>query len=696
MTVARQAPISQTRNIGIMAHIDAGKTTTTERILFYSGRSYKMGEVHDGNTVMDWMEQEQERGITITAAATTCRWNGHIINLIDTPGHVDFTIEVERSLRVLDGAITLLDGVAGVEPQTETVWRQADKYRVPRLLFVNKLDRIGADFDRCVDMVRERLGATPLVLQRPIGREDKFVGVIDLIENSALVWGEGVGEGFETLPVPAELIDEVEMHREMLLDAASRFDDRILEAMLEGRAVEASLLREAVRFATLSMQAVPVLCGASFKNKGVQPLLDAVVSFLPSPSDVPPVAGHNVKGVEVLETMTEREASDAAPFSALVFKIMSDPYVGQLTYLRVYSGTVTTGSAVLNATKGKRERVARLLRMHANQREDIETAFAGEIVATVGMKTVVTGDTLCDEKHPLVLERIEFPEPVISIAIEPKTKADQEKLQASLQKLMLEDPSFRVSQSEETGQTLIAGMGELHLEIITDRLLREFRVEANIGKPQVAYRETILGEASGEGRFIRQVGAKGQYGHVVLKVAPGARGTGLAFRNVSSFEEVPQQFVSAVAQGVEGAYQSGALAGYPMVDVAVELVGGSFNESDSTELAYKIAGSMAFREASGRAHPVLLEPVMAVEVVVPEEFVGDVIGDLNSRRGEIRNVGTRSLFQVVEAQVPLVKMFGYSTDLRSSTQGRATYTMQFSHFSPVADGPSQGSRSHGG
>ena len=694
--MARQAPIGLTRNIGIMAHIDAGKTTTTERILFYTGRSYKMGEVHDGNTVMDWMEQEQERGITITAAATTCRWDGHTINLIDTPGHVDFTIEVERSLRVLDGAITLLDGVAGVEPQTETVWRQADKYRVPRLLFVNKLDRIGADFDRCVDMVRERLGATPLVLQRPIGREDRFIGVLDLIENVALIWGEGVGESFTTEPIPEALQEEYDVHREMLLDAVSRFDDRVLEAMLEGQPVEADLLRAAIRNATIGLAAVPVLCGAAFKNKGIQPLLDAVVRYLPAPSDVPPVTGHLLKGTEVLEGTTDRPANDEAPFSALVFKIMSDPYVGQLTYLRVYSGTVSTGTAVLNATKGKRERVARLLRMHANQREDIDAAYAGEIVATVGLKTVVTGDTLCDEKHPLVLERIEFPEPVINIAIEPKTKADQEKLQAALQKLMLEDPSFRVTLSEETGQTLIAGMGELHLEIITDRLLREFRVEANVGKPQVAYRETILREATGEGRFVRQAGGKGQYGHVVLKVAPGSRGSGLAFSNSAPVTAIPPQFVASVSQGVEGAYQSGALAGYAMVDVAVELTGGSFSETDSSDLAFKIAGSMAFRDASGRAHPVLLEPVMAVEVVVPEEFVGDVIGDLNSRRGEIRNMGVRGIAQVVDAQVPLVKMFGYSTDLRSFTQGRATYSMQFSHFSPVSEGAGQASRAHGG
>jgi elongation factor G len=613
-------------------------------------------------------------------------WSGHVINIIDTPGHVDFTIEVERSLRVLDGAITLLDGVAGVEPQTETVWRQADKYRVPRLLFVNKLDRVGANFDHCVDRVRERLGANPLVLQRPIGAEDRFVGVIDLVEYKAIIWDEeSLGARFSVQDVPAELKDDAELHREMLLDTLSQHDDTVLELMVEGKPVSTEVLHAAIRRVTIALKAVPVFCGAAFKNKGIQPLLDGVVRYLPSPLDIPPVQGHALKGTEPLDTVITREARDDAPFAALVFKIMSDSYVGQLTFIRVYSGTLETGSTVWNAAKGKRERVGRLLRMHANQREDIQQCNAGEIVAVVGLKLVVTGDTLCDEKHPILLERIEFPEPVINIAIEPKTKADQEKLSASLQKLMVEDPSFRVSVSEETGQTLIAGMGELHLEIITDRLLREFRVEANVGKPQVAYRETIRRESKGEGKFIRQAGGKGQYGHAVLEVAPGARSSGLVFRNECPAESIPSQFIPSVQQGVESAYQGGVLAGYPMVDVEVTLVDGSFQEVDSTELAYKIAGGMAFREACNQADPVLLEPVMAVEVVVPEEFVGDVIGDLNGRRGEIRNMSLRTGFQVVDATVPLSRMFGYSTDLRSQTQGRGTYTMQFSHFAPVSE-----------
>ena len=693
--MAASAPIKMVRNIGIMAHIDAGKTTTTERILFYTGKSYKMGEVHDGNTVMDWMIQEQERGITITAAATTCSWDGYQVNIIDTPGHVDFTIEVERSLRVLDGAIALLDGVAGVEPQTETVWRQADKYNIPRLLFVNKLDRIGADFERCVAMVHERLGATPLVLQRPIGREDRFVGVIDLVESKAIIWDEDTrGARFDVTEIPAELRDEAVVHREILLDALSRFDDGLLESLVEGRSVSNELLHEIVRRATIQLLAVPVLCGAAFKNKGIQPLLDAVGRYLPSPADVPPVRGLTMVGQQVTQEFAERSARDSEPFSALVFKIMSDSYVGQLTYLRIYSGTLETGATVMNAGRGKRERVGRLLRMHANQREDIERCHAGDIVAAVGLKNVFTGDTLCDEKHQLLLERIEFPEPVINIAIEPKTKADQDKLSVSLQKLMVEDPSFRVTLSEETGQTLIAGMGELHLEIITDRLLREFRVEANVGKPQVAYRETIRNGAEGEGKFARQAGGKGQFGHCILSVSPGDRGSGFEFSNRASSDEVPGPFVSAVQQGSEAAYQGGVLAGYPMVDVRVELKGGSFIDGESTEVGYKVAATLAFREACGKASPVLLEPFMAVEVVVPEEFVGDVIGDLNSRRGEIRNMTLRGHNQVVEARVPLARMFGYSTDLRSATQGRGNYSMQFSHFSPVSDTPvDRGSRS---
>jgi elongation factor G len=694
----RTAPINLTRNIGIMAHIDAGKTTTTERILYYTGRSYKMGEVHDGNAVMDWMEQEQERGITITAAATTCQWAGHVVNIIDTPGHVDFTIEVERSLRVLDGAITLLDGVAGVEPQTETVWRQANKYRVPRLLFVNKLDRVGANYDRCIDSVRERLGMTPIVVQRPIGVEDKFEGVVDLVENKAIIWdNETLGAEFTVTEVPESYRDDADMHREMLLDTLSQHDDGLLETMIDGGEVTPEAIRRAIRGMTLSLAGVPVFCGAAFKNKGIQPLLDGVVQYLPSPSDVPPVEGHLLKGTEPLEELAARPARDDAPFAGLVFKIMTDPYVGQLSFLRVYSGTLQSGATVWNAARGKRERASRLLRMHANQREDIEQCFAGEIVAVVGLKNVATGDTLCDEKNPILLERIDFPEPVINIAIEPKTKADQEKLSASLQKLMVEDPSFRVHVSEETGQTLIAGMGELHLEIITDRLLREFKVEANVGKPQVAYRETIRRSGTGEGRFVRQAAGKSQFGHCVVEVRPGNRGTGLTFRSLRAAPELPSLFSAAAQQGIESAYQGGVLSGYPMVDVEVDLVGAEYVEGESTELGYKIAGVMAFRDAAGHADPVLLEPVMAVEVVVPDEFVGDVIGDLNGRRGEIRNMTLRNGAQVVDATVPLARMFGYSTDLRSGTQGRGTYTMQFSHFSPVSEpaGDRAGTR-HGG
>ena len=696
--MSRLAPISLTRNIGIMAHIDAGKTTTTERILYYTGRSYKMGEVHDGNAVMDWMEQEQERGITITAAATTCQWAGYVINIIDTPGHVDFTIEVERSLRVLDGAITLLDGVAGVEPQTETVWRQADKYRVPRLLFVNKLDRVGANFDLCVEMARERLATVPIVVQRPIGAEDKFVGVIDLVRNKAIIWNdEGLGTQFTTEEVPEELRDEADLHREMLLDLLSKHDDSILEAMLEGREVEIRQIEGAIRRMTLELAGVPVFCGSAFKNKGIQPLLDGVVQYLPSPSEIAPVQGHALKGTQVLEDLVTREAKDESPFAALVFKIMSDSFVGQLTFVRVYSWTLQAGGTVWNATKGKRERVGRLLRMHANQREDIERCYSGEIVALVGLKLVVTGDTLCDDREPLLLERIEFPEPVINVAIEPKTKADQEKLAASLQKLMVEDPSFRVSVSEETGQTLIAGMGELHLEIITDRLLRECKVEANVGKPQVAFRETILSQGRGDGRFVRQAGGKGQFGQCIVEVRPGARSTGLVFRNLAPIDRLQPAYANAAQQGIESAYQSGVLSGYPMVDVQVDLIDGTMDEADSTEVAYKIAGSMAFREACNTAEPVLLEPVMAVEVVVPEEFVGDVIGDLNSRRGEIKNMTLRNGRQVVDATVPLGRMFGYSTDLRSGTQGRGTYTMQFSHFSPVSESAAdRAGQRHGG
>jgi elongation factor G len=682
----RQVPIAMTRNIGIMAHIDAGKTTTTERVLYYTGRSYKMGEVHDGTAVMDWMEQEQERGITITSAATTCHWRDHVINIIDTPGHVDFTIEVERSLRVLDGAIAVLDSVAGVEPQTETVWRQADRYQVPRVVFANKMDRVGADFDRCVEMLGSRLGARPIVVQRPLGAEDTFRGVVDLIDRKAIVWeDEGLGASFLAEQVPAELEDEVEIHREALLEQLSAHDDGLLESLLEGREITAEQIRAVVRKLTLSLAGVPVLCGAAFRNKGIQPLLDAVIDYLPSPVDVPPIEGLKVKDRETTDEKVQRQAKDDGPFAALAFKIASDPYVGHLTYFRVYSGTLEAGQTVYNPLVGKRERIGRLLRMHANQREDIEVCYAGDIVAAVGLKNVRTGDTLCDERHPLVLERMQFPEPVINIAIEPKTKADEDRLNSSLGKLALEDPSFRVNTDADTGQTLIAGMGELHLEIIVDRLLREFNVGANVGKPQVAYRETVSNEAVGEGKFIRQTGGRGQYGHCWLRVRPGQRGSGFRFSSVLVGGVIPKEFVPAVQSGAEGAYQAGVLAGFPMVDVEVELYDGSYHDVDSSEMAFRVAGSLAFKEACGHANPILLEPVMEVEVVVPEEFVGDVIGDLNSRRGEIRDMTQRTGAQVITAIVPLSTMFGYATDLRSATQGRGTYTMHFAHYSPVPD-----------
>ncbi len=681
--MSRLVPIGMVRNIGIMAHIDAGKTTTTERVLYYTGRTHKIGEVHEGSAVMDWMEQEQERGITITSAATTCRWRSHVINLIDTPGHVDFTIEVERSLRVLDGAVTVLDGVAGVEPQTETVWRQADRYHVPRLVFVNKLDRIGADFDRCVEMVEQRLGATPLVLQRPIGHEASFAGVIDLVEMKQIIWEEeSLGARFEISDLPEALVEEAELHREVLLDALTAHDDELLEMVVEGQRPDANTVRRAVRALTLGAKGVPVLCGAAFKNKGIQPLLDAVVDYLPSPLDVPPVTGHAVKGQEVLEAMIERPADDDAPFAALAFKIAADPY-GDLTYFRVYSGTLKSGTALWSVGKERRLRLGRLLRMHANTREDIDACYAGDIVAAVGLKGVTTGDTLCAEDDRVLLERMDFPEPVIRIAIEPRTKADQDKLSDALGRLALEDPSFRVATDAETGQTLIAGMGELHLEIIVDRLLREFRVEANVGKPQVAYRETVGAEGAGEGKFIRQSGGKGQYGHCWLKVRPGEPGSGFSFSSAIKGGAIPAAFIPAVAAGAESGYQSGTLAGYPMIDVAVEVFDGSFHEVDSSELAFKVAGSMAFREACKNAVPTLLEPVMAVEVVVPEDFVGEVIGDVNSRRGDVTRVEARGHIHAVDADVPLASMFGYVGDLRSATQGRATYTMQFARYAPV-------------
>ena len=676
--MARETPIEDVRNIGIMAHIDAGKTTTTERVLYYTGINYKIGEVHEGTATMDWMVQEQERGITITSAATTCFWRDHRINIIDTPGHVDFTIEVERSLRVLDGAVAVFCAVGGVEPQSETVWRQADKYRVPRIAFVNKMDRVGADFERVVGEIRDKLKAKPLVLQLPIGAEEKFTGVIDLVENRALIWDEDrLGANYRVEEIPADLKESARAWREKMIETLADHDERIMEMFLEGKEEPSpEQLRKAVRVATLNIEAIPVLMGSAFRNKGVQPMLDAVVDYLPSPLDVPPMMG------KVGDKMEERWPRDDAPFSALAFKIMTDPYVGTLTFLRVYSGRLESGSSVLNSTKLKRERIGRLVKMHANKREEITEVFAGDICA-VGLRDTTTGDTLCDPAHPIVLESIEFPDPVIQIAIEPKTKADQDRLGESLAKLAREDPSFRVSVNRETSQTLISGMGELHLEIIVDRLLREFKVDANVGKPQVAYRETIRKPAEAEGRFVRQSGGHGQFGVVDLRIEPLEKGGGFEFVDSTKGGSIPRNFIPSVEDGVKEAMETGVLAGYPMVDVRVLLLDGKYHEVDSSELAFKIAASMGFREAVGKADPVLLEPVMEVEVVMPQEFMGEVIGDLNGRRGKILNMENRAGAQVVEARVPLATMFGYATRLRSMTQGRATYTMQFGAYEPV-------------
>ena len=668
------------RNIGIMAHIDAGKTTTTERILYYTGRTYKIGEVHDGAAVMDWMAQEQERGITITSAATTCEWIDHRINIIDTPGHVDFTMEVERSLRVLDGAIALFCSVAGVEPQSETVWRQADKYAVPRIAFVNKMDRVGADFMRGVQMMVDRLHARPLVLQLPLGREDQFRGVIDLVRMVAYVFDDDMGVEWQEIPVPEEMRDRAEAERTHMIETLAERDDELMMDYLEGQTISVERLKAAIRQATLDIDLTPVLCGSSFKNKGVQMLLDAVVDYLPSPLDIPAVEGINPKNGATVS----RSADDDEPFSAIAFKIMSDPFVGKLTYFRVYSGTLKAGSYVYNSSKDKKERIGRILQMHANHREDITQVFAGDIAAAVGLKATTTGNTLCDEGSPIILESIEFPEPVIFVAIEPQTKADQDRLSGSLMKLADEDPTFRVRTDEETGQTIIAGMGELHLEIIVDRLLREFRVDANVGRPQVAYREGITKTVpKAEGRFVRQTGGRGQYGHVVIKMSPNEFGAGFSFENKIVGGAVPREYVPAVEAGLVEAMETGVLAGFPMEDVKVELIDGSFHEVDSSEMAFKIAGSLAFREAAKKAHPVLLEPLEDVEVVVPEEYMGDVMGDLNSRRGHILGMEPRAGAQVIKATVPLAQMFGYATDMRSMTQGRATYTMQFSHYAEV-------------
>ncbi len=679
----RKFPLQKTRNIGIMAHIDAGKTTTTERILYYTGRTYKLGEVHEGAATMDWMEQEQERGITITSAATTAEWDGHRINIIDTPGHVDFTVEVERSLRVLDGAIALFDSVAGVEPQSETVWRQADKYHVPRIAYINKMDRIGADFAKGVQTMVDRLGARPVPIQIPIGAEAEFAGIVDLVKMKAIVYKDELGKEQEVVEIPESLADEAAAAREHLLDEVSHYDDELVEMILEDADIPAERLKQAIRKATLSIELTPVLCGSSFKNKGVQPLLDAVIDYLPSPLDVPAVQGVElVKGSED-EREVSREADDSAPFAALAFKIMADPYVGKLTYFRVYSGRLQSGSRVLNVNTGRTERIGRILMMHANDREEVEEVFAGDIAAAVGIKQVVTGDTLAAPDAPVRLETIEFPEPVIKVAVEPKTKADQEKMSVALGRLAEEDPTFQVKTNEETGQTEISGMGELHLEVLVDRMKREFGVEANVGRPQVSYRETVRGTAEKvEGRFVRQTGGSGQFGVVYIDIEP-APGEGFDFVNKIKGGAIPTEFIPAVEKGVEEALANGVKAGYPMVDLRVTLVDGKYHEVDSSEIAFKVAGSLAFGEAARRAKPVLLEPIFSVEVVVPEEFLGDVIGDLSRRRGRVEGQERRGNALAVSASVPLSEMFGYATDLRSTTQGRATYTMQFHGYEEV-------------
>ncbi|HYA11788.1 MAG TPA: elongation factor G [Thermodesulfovibrionales bacterium] len=679
-------PLEKTRNIGIMAHIDAGKTTTTERILYYTGVTYKMGEVDEGTAVMDWMVQEQERGITITSAATTCFWKDHRINIIDTPGHVDFTIEVERSLRVLDGAVALFDSVAGVEPQSETVWRQADKYGVPRIAFMNKMDRVGADFFMSVESMIERLGAHPVLLQIPIGAESEFRGSIDLVRMKAIFFDdETLGAKYVEGDVPDRIMPMAREYREKMLEALADVDDTIMDKFLKGEEILIDEIKAAIRKSTAQLKLTPVLCGSAFRNKGIQLLLDAIVDYLPSPLDVPPVAGILPKDGSKIT----RHVDDSEPFSALAFKVMTDPFVGQLTFIRVYSGKLHAGSYVYNSTKDIKERVGRLLTMHANKREEIKEVSAGDIAAVVGLRHTLTGDTLCDEKNPIILLSIEFPEPVMAVAIEPKTKADQEKLSQALSKLAQEDPSFKVSFSEETGQTIISGMGELHLEIIVDRLLREFKVGANVGRPQVAYKETVKGASKAEGKFIRQTGGRGQYGHVFIEIEPLEPGKGFEFVNAIVGGAIPREYISAVEKGIKEAIDRGILAGYPIVDIKAKLYDGSYHEVDSSELAFKIAGSIGFREAAKKAKPVLLEPIMSVEVVTPEEFLGDVIGDLNSRRGKVQSIDRRGNAQVIRVQAPLSEMFGYATDLRSMTQGRAIYTMQFSHYEEVPKGVSE-------
>ena len=675
----REYSLEKTRNIGIMAHIDAGKTTTTERILFYTGRTYKIGETHEGSATMDWMEQEQERGITITSAATTCHWNGHRVNIIDTPGHVDFTVEVERSLRVLDGSVTVLCAKGGVEPQSETVWRQADKYQVPRMIYVNKMDIMGADFYNVVGMVHDRLKANAVPIQLPIGKEDTFKGIIDLVEMNADIYYDDLGKDMRVEEIPADMLELAQEYRTQLLDAAADLDDEIMMLVLEEEEVPADMLRAAIRRGTIDNKIVPVVCGTSYRNKGVQKLLDAIVDYMPSPLDIPAIKGINPDTDEE----EERPADDTAPFAALAFKIMTDPYVGRLSFFRVYSGTVDAGSTVINSNKKQRERFGRIVQMHANHREDITTVYSGDIAAAVGLKNTTTGDTLCDDKNPIILESMEFPEPVIRVAIEPKTKAGQEKMGIALAKLAEEDPTFKTFTDEETGQTIIAGMGELHLEIIVDRLLREFKVEANIGKPQVSYKETITKPASVDCKYARQSGGKGQYGHVKINIEPNESGKGYEFINSVVGGAIPKEYIPSVDAGIQGAMQAGILAGYEVVDVKVELYDGSYHEVDSSEMAFKIAGSMAFKDAMAKAGPTLLEPIMKVTIVVPEEYMGDVMGDVSSRRGQITGMETKNGAATVNSFIPLSNMFGYATDLRSKTQGRGNYSMEPSHFTEI-------------
>ncbi len=678
--MVEKVSLDKTRNIGIMAHIDAGKTTTTERILFYTGKTYKIGEVHEGTAVMDWMAQEQERGITITSAATTCFWHGYRINIIDTPGHVDFTVEVERSLRVLDGAIAIFSAVEGVEPQSETVWRQADKYQVPRIAYINKMDRIGADFYKAVAMMVDRLRTNPLPIQLPVGSEDNFKGIIDLVKMKAIIYKDEKGEAWDEEEIPEDLKDKAGQYREQLIEQIAEYDDSLMHKYLEGEEISEAEVKLGIRKAALDVKAVPVVCGTSFKNKGVQPLIDAIIDYLPSPIDVPPIEGVN----SYTKKSEKRSADPDEPFTALAFKVMTDPFVGKLTFFRVYSGKLQAGGTIINNTSGAKSRVGRILQMHANHREDLKEVSAGDIVAAVGLKKTTTGDTLTDPEHPLTLESMVFPDPVISVAIEPKTKADQEKLGVSLAKLAEEDPTFKVRSDIETGQTIISGMGELHLEIIVDRLLREFKVDANVGRPQVAYRETIRKPVSNvEGKYIRQTGGRGQYGHVVISLEPAETGVGLEFTNSIKGGSIPREFIKPTEKGITEAMNAGPLAGYPLVDIKVDLIDGSYHQVDSSEIAYKIAGSMALKAGVKRGKPVLLEPIMAVEVVVPEEFMGDVMGDLNSRRGFIEGIEARLSAQIIKAKVPLSQMFGYATDVRSRTQGRATFTMQFDRYDEV-------------